>query len=85
MQSVQEKDCKRKNRSNYGTVFILSERTRDPNLGKVVLYQLSYSRNGRTKVQILCRLSRGSLDFFTFFLIFFGLPIFFQAFHSGTF
>jgi hypothetical protein len=29
------------NRAGNGT------RTRDPNLGKVVLYQLSYSRNGR--------------------------------------
>ncbi len=42
-------------------------RTRDPNLGKVVLYQLSYSRNGHLMISSLYTLKIAepiSLEFY---------------------
>ena len=41
-------------------------RTRDPDLGKVVLYQLSYFRVGTTKVRTFFMFA----NFFRFFLLF---------------
>ena len=46
-------------------------RTRDPNLGKVVLYQLSYFRNCDAKVGIIFEIANFSNTFFIFFSILF--------------
>ena len=48
----------KKNRAKNGT------RTRDPNLGKVVLYQLSYFRNCDAKVSIIFELPKIPTTFF---------------------
>ncbi len=45
--SIPENEISKKIRAKNGT------RTRDPNLGKVVLYQLSYFRNCDAKVDII--------------------------------
>ena len=57
-----------KNRGAYGSRAEDGTRTRDPNLGKVMLYQLSYFRNCDCKVSYIFQLSK--LSFIFLFLLY---------------
>ena len=61
------KEIKRKEMHRSASLGAENEtRTRDPDLGKVVLYQLSYFRVGTTKVRTIFMFA----NFFRFFLLF---------------
>src|SRR4051794_25575814 len=50
--------CRNRNHDRAGN----GTRTRDPNLGKVVLYQLSYSRTSRTTTNLFAAIVSSRID-----------------------